>query len=81
MARLTRGYAWVLTANGYTYLVNIDPVLRQFSAVLQQGDVFVANATETEQTPFVNSLIAWMVGDSDFGSRFSSFSIFSVMSP
>jgi hypothetical protein len=48
-------YAWVLTANGYTYLVNIDPVLRQFSAVLQQGDVFVANATETEQTPFVNS--------------------------
>ena len=49
-------YAWVLTANGYTYLVNIDPVLRQFTAVVQQGDIFVANATQTEQTPFVNNV-------------------------
>jgi len=49
-------YAWVLTANGYTYLVNINPVLRQFTAVLQEGDIFVANATATEQAPFVNAV-------------------------
>ncbi len=50
------GYAWVLTASGVTYLVNIDPVLRQFTAVVREGDIYVANAVQEETEPYVNTV-------------------------
>jgi hypothetical protein len=50
------GYAWVLTASGVIYLVNIDPVLRQFTAVARDGDVYVANTVQDETEPYVNTV-------------------------
>jgi hypothetical protein len=49
-------YAWVLTASGVTYLVNIDPTLRQYTAVVREGNLFVAGATQDETPPLVNSV-------------------------
>jgi hypothetical protein len=55
------GHAWVITASGIVYLVNIDPVLRNFTAVVPQTYLKeppdYASVTATpEAPPFVNTL-------------------------
>ena len=48
------GYAWVLTASGTIYLVNINPKLRSIKAVVaQQPGAAVPVAARTSDEPFV----------------------------
>ena len=53
-------HAWVITDSGLVYLVNISPVLRQFTAVvdnpLGSGTNFASIPNAVEATPFINTL-------------------------
>ncbi len=51
-------HAWVLTASGVVYLVNINPVLRHYAAAVESnGYAFTPTAPDiTEPEPFVNTL-------------------------
>jgi hypothetical protein len=51
-------YAWVITASGVVYLVNIDPVLRQFSAVVRDSSTnqYGYSTSVQEQWPFINTI-------------------------
>jgi hypothetical protein len=50
-------HAWVITDSGIVYLVNINPVLREYTAVIpdSSGTVY-AQGPVTEPFPFVNTL-------------------------
>jgi hypothetical protein len=56
------GHAWVLTASGVVYLVNIDPVSRNFTAIVPSGPGKTSRADygpdpmTPEAPPFVNTL-------------------------
>ncbi len=47
------GYAWVLTANGAIYLVNIDPVQREIRAVVHKGQEAMFQTPELTGEPYV----------------------------
>ncbi|MFL5304612.1 MAG: hypothetical protein ACJ8F1_05335 [Polyangia bacterium] len=51
-------HAWIITASGVVYLVNINPVLRKHSAALESEDYSFSALSNnvTEPEPFVNTL-------------------------
>jgi hypothetical protein len=49
-------HAWVITDSGIVYLVNLNPILRNYEAVVPPGYVTPTVPNVTEPPPFVNTL-------------------------
>jgi hypothetical protein len=49
-------YAWVITDSGIVYLVNINPILRDYNASVSTSKVPYVFGQVTETPPFVNTL-------------------------
>ena len=55
-SRSSGAYAWVLTASGAVYLVNIDPVKRTLTQVTPQRHGYASDPDVSEPKPFPNTL-------------------------
>ena len=53
---LSGAYAWVITDSGTVYLVNINPILRDYQAVTSTSTPPFVPAPVTEAPPFINTL-------------------------